>query len=169
MAAKLNILNGADAPVNVVAAIVGAEAWFNGKSPDVIKAKDAPVAKNYVILLGQYNEGLIGPGHCDEQGVMTGKWLLKVNNNTYIHDMYIIEGAGGALTGFGGYVAGQNPYSWPYNWTMTGQLIGNAISMTITYQNGYIATITGTVVLDWNSMSGGAGTGGVSDWSATRQ
>jgi len=106
-------------------------------------------------------------------GKVIGTWLLSVNNGTYMHDMIIMtqDPITGVLTGTGGYPASDEPpYNFPYNWTMTGNLsVGNIITMTITYQNGYTATISGPVnTTTWNSMSGGAGTGGVTSWSATR-
>jgi len=69
MAAELNVLNGASTTSEVTAALSGAETWLN-KITDpsvVIKAKDAPNVKNWASVLAKYNEGLIGPGHCDEQ------------------------------------------------------------------------------------------------------
>lgn len=56
MAAKLNVLNGASAPANVLQALADAEAYFNGGA--------YPTGAHSI--LGQFNEGLIGPGHCDE-------------------------------------------------------------------------------------------------------
>ena len=83
--------------------------------------------------------------------------------------MFLTETTSGILTGTGGYPAGSGPvYSYPYNWTLVGQQTGNAVTMTISYQNGYTATISGTVDSLWNNMNGGAGTGGVSNWTATR-
>ena len=101
---------------------------------------------------------------------LSGTWVLHVNSSAYNHDMYIqIQDVGGALTGQGGYpVTVEWPYGYPYNWTMTGQLTGINVSMLITYENGYTAAITGTVASDGNSMSGGAGTGGVVNWTANR-
>lgn len=104
------------------------------------------------------------------QRLLTGEWSLSVNNGAYLHDMVIdTQTPGGALTGHGGYPAGSGPiYPWPYNWTLTGQLTGTSISLTLVYQNGYSATISGTIDSSWDSISGGAGTGGVTSWSATR-
>jgi hypothetical protein len=73
-AAVLNILNEASAPANVVTAISDAEALLDqyDGNPDVInlKGKNAdPVRAEFLELagiLGDYNEGIIGPGHCDE-------------------------------------------------------------------------------------------------------
>jgi hypothetical protein len=71
MAARLNILDGASAPASVSNAITAATALFNAYKPAQIaalKGSDA-LRKQFVELagiLGSYNEGLIGPGHCDE-------------------------------------------------------------------------------------------------------
>ena len=71
MAARLNILNGASAPSSVTDAIAAATALFNAYTPAQIAAMDSKdaVRKQFIALagtLGSYNEGLIGPGHCDE-------------------------------------------------------------------------------------------------------
>jgi len=112
--------------------------------------------------------GLINPN----ADTLIGTWLLSVNGGIFMHDMFIVtQNPDGSLSGHGGYPAGSGPtYPWPYNWTMTGNLsVGNIITMTITYQSGYTATIFGPVdTATWNSMSGGPGTGGVTSWSATR-
>jgi hypothetical protein len=56
MAAKLNVLNGTSAPANVLAAIAAAEDYFtNGGT----------IPAGAAGLLGSYNEGAVGPGHCD--------------------------------------------------------------------------------------------------------
>ena len=69
MAAKLNILSGASSTPAVDAAIAGAEALFNaqGAGDMTLTKPETTQARNYAGTLGSYNEGLIGPGHCDEQ------------------------------------------------------------------------------------------------------
>jgi hypothetical protein len=67
MAAKLNILNGASTAAAVDAAIASAEAFFPGKTPSTVLTKaQANAARAAAGTLGSYNEGAIGPGHCDE-------------------------------------------------------------------------------------------------------
>ena len=67
MAAKLNILNGASTTPAVSAAIAWAEAFFPGKTPATSLSKSVKAAAVAAAgTLGSYNEGLIGPGHCDE-------------------------------------------------------------------------------------------------------
>ncbi|MEM0360125.1 MAG: hypothetical protein QXK06_02170 [Candidatus Diapherotrites archaeon] len=71
MAARLNILNGADAPASVSEAIAKADTWFSTYTPaqiGALKANDS-LRKQFTStasLLASYNEGYIGPGHCDE-------------------------------------------------------------------------------------------------------
>jgi hypothetical protein len=68
MAAKLNILNGASAPTEVQQAISAAESFFSGRSPTA--PMDATLRKQvlaWASTLDKFNNGLIGPGHCDEQ------------------------------------------------------------------------------------------------------
>jgi hypothetical protein len=67
MAAKLNILNGAGTTPEVALAITKAEAFFSIKSPAVklTNTERANILK-WASLLDQYNNGLIGPGHCSE-------------------------------------------------------------------------------------------------------
>lgn len=68
MAASLNALNEASVPDDVQAALEGGETWLASHSAsDKIKGKDATDAKDWASLLASYNEGSVGPGHCDEQ------------------------------------------------------------------------------------------------------
>jgi len=63
MAAKLNIENGASTTPAVDAAITAAETYFNsGATPQNPGTVPAGVAG----ILGDYNEGDIGPGHCGD-------------------------------------------------------------------------------------------------------
>lgn len=67
IAAKLNILNGASAPTAVNTAITQAEAFFATKTPtsSLTRAqRNAAIA--LATTLDNYNNGLIGPGHCSE-------------------------------------------------------------------------------------------------------
>ena len=70
MAAKLNIYAGASTPASVVTAIANAETWFALYAPSNAFWK---TNKNQVLqaagVLGSYNEGSIGPGHCSEAPV----------------------------------------------------------------------------------------------------
>jgi hypothetical protein len=68
-AAKLNILGGASSTADVDAAIAWAETFFSTYTPD-----NWPKGlKNQIVtnagVLGSYNEGLTGPGHCDEDSL----------------------------------------------------------------------------------------------------
>lgn len=68
MAAYLNMLNGADTPPAVDTALTNGLTWLQTHSPLAkIKGKDATDAHGWATTLGSYNEGLIGPGHCDEE------------------------------------------------------------------------------------------------------
>ncbi|OHA15059.1 MAG: hypothetical protein A3H57_02195 [Candidatus Taylorbacteria bacterium RIFCSPLOWO2_02_FULL_43_11] len=70
MAAKLNILDGASAPANVVTAIASAEALFTANTPAQAASLKGGAKSAWTTLagtFGSFNEGLIGPGHCDEQ------------------------------------------------------------------------------------------------------
>src|SRR3989344_1281030 len=68
MAAYLNHLNGAATPDEVDTALAAAETWLYGNDPDAkLKGLGAENPKSWASILGSYNEGLIGPGHCDEQ------------------------------------------------------------------------------------------------------
>jgi hypothetical protein len=68
MAAKLNILNGASSTPAVDAAIAGAEALFNaqGVNDTTLSKTERTAALAYAATLDNYNNGLIGPGHCSE-------------------------------------------------------------------------------------------------------
>jgi len=67
MAAKLNILNGAATTPAVTAAINNAETFFWTKLPSakLSKTERANILM-WAATLDQYNNGYIGPGHCDE-------------------------------------------------------------------------------------------------------
>jgi len=67
IAAKLNILNGASSTPEVDAAIAYAESFFATHTPStkLTKAERTQVLANATIL-DNYNNGLIGPGHCSE-------------------------------------------------------------------------------------------------------
>jgi hypothetical protein len=65
--------NGADAPTNVISALNGAGLLLSTNSPETLaaaKGKSGTDLRNNFInlagLLGSYNEGTIGPGHCSE-------------------------------------------------------------------------------------------------------
>jgi hypothetical protein len=71
MAAVLNKLNGASSTGAVDAAITSATGFFNTLTPAQAGAlsKQSPVrqsALTWAGVLGSYNEGATGPGHCDE-------------------------------------------------------------------------------------------------------
>jgi hypothetical protein len=75
MAAKLNILNGAD-PTAVSSAITTAEGLFATYTPAAINSLKGnfSLRQQFISLagtLGSYNEGTIGPGHCSEDGTST--------------------------------------------------------------------------------------------------
>ena len=70
MAARLNLLNGADGSV-VASALASATTLFNTYTPAQIAALKGSSAlrAQFISLagtLGSFNEGLIGPGHCSE-------------------------------------------------------------------------------------------------------
>jgi hypothetical protein len=72
IAAKLNMLAGADGSA-ITTQFATATTLFNTYTPAQIGALKGnnPLRQQFISLagvLGQYNEGLIGPGHCDEDG-----------------------------------------------------------------------------------------------------
>jgi hypothetical protein len=67
IAAKLNILNGASTTLEVDAAITYAENFFSTHVPWLPLSKSARnTAINNAQILDNYNNGLIGPGHCSQ-------------------------------------------------------------------------------------------------------
>jgi hypothetical protein len=68
IAAKLNALNGASTTPAVDAAITAAESFFATKTPtsSLTKAERAAAIAN-ATTLDNYNNGVVGPGHCSEQ------------------------------------------------------------------------------------------------------
>lgn len=67
-AAKLNRLNGAASTLAVDAALSAAEGFFAVRTPaSVLTKAQRQQALGWAGTLDQYNNGLIGPGHCSEQ------------------------------------------------------------------------------------------------------
>jgi len=71
MAAVLNILNGASSTAAVNAAITNAGNYFNNAANTPASALNLSKSARktllgYATTLGNYNTGVIGPGHCDE-------------------------------------------------------------------------------------------------------
>ncbi|MDH5504571.1 MAG: hypothetical protein OEY98_11175, partial [Acidimicrobiia bacterium] len=67
IAAKLNVLNGAGTTPAVDAALAHGEDFFANNPPDgSLKGKLGKDVRAYASTLAAYNEGDIGPGHCDE-------------------------------------------------------------------------------------------------------
>ena len=68
IAAKLNISSGAITTPAVDAAMTWAGLFFNSHPPSSSLSKaDRNLVLSYAGILGNYNEGLIGPGHCLEE------------------------------------------------------------------------------------------------------
>ena len=69
-AAVLNHLSPADAPQSVLDAIAWSETFFSNHSPsDKLSKTVRADAIHYAGILGSYNEGTIGPGHCSEDSI----------------------------------------------------------------------------------------------------
>jgi hypothetical protein len=67
IAAELNMLNGAASTAEVDAALTWAESFFNTYTPSSKLSKTVRAsAISYAELLDNYNNGLVGPGHCSE-------------------------------------------------------------------------------------------------------
>jgi hypothetical protein len=67
-AAKLNLLNGSMAPSAVKMAMKQAETLFNaqGSGDTTLTSAEKKTAGRLMTTLANYNEGVTGPGHCDE-------------------------------------------------------------------------------------------------------
>ncbi|MBY5163313.1 hypothetical protein [Salsipaludibacter albus] len=73
-AATLNVLDGASAPAEVTAALSSAQTLFSTTTPAQaagLKGGSKQAWTGLASLLDDYNNGLVGPGHCDG-GVMAG-------------------------------------------------------------------------------------------------
>lgn len=67
MAAYLNMLNGASTTPEVDDALADGWTWLMSNDPTAkLKGAAAAEARNLAAILGAYNEGITGPGHCDE-------------------------------------------------------------------------------------------------------
>jgi hypothetical protein len=68
IAALLNKLNGAATTPEVEAALAWADNFFRTYAPNASLSRTlVSQARNYAGILGRYNEGQIGPGHCSER------------------------------------------------------------------------------------------------------
>jgi hypothetical protein len=170
MAAQLNVWNGASASA-ITPALANAEAWLHLHSPlQKLKAKDATDAAAWASLLGSYNEGLIGPGHCSEQTPPQSQTLtFTATNSNYYNgptssDPLYAAGpisftwntTTGVVTG-GNYdeVYPANIGTTYYNVVTSGTVSGSTVNLTFlrTNPNNYGPfTFTGTLV--GNTLTG---------------
>ena len=70
IAAYMNVLNGASIPAEVESAWNEAKAWFEATTPEQaagLKGADKEPWNQIAELLDDYNNGLVGPGHCSEE------------------------------------------------------------------------------------------------------
>ena len=70
IAAELNRLSGASIPADVLDAFNEAKALFMAETPAEIaalKGKERSEILGWASLLDDYNNGLVGPGHCPEE------------------------------------------------------------------------------------------------------
>jgi len=67
-AAELNLLNGSMAPGRVQMALANAEALFEaqGDGDTTLTAMETRQATRWAAIIDDYNNGVTGPGHCDE-------------------------------------------------------------------------------------------------------
>ncbi len=141
MAAKLNVLNGASTTSEVAAALSGAETWFIGKTPDVIKAKDAPSAKNWASVLAKYNEGLIGPGHCDEQNqVLVQTLQINANSSTPVSSMVLESGKNYLIKAIGMADAGDT-IDFDAKYSITNRIAGDTLTDIVSGYASYGPTL----------------------------
>jgi hypothetical protein len=70
MAARLNVEAGASTPANVATALATATAMFNAAGSSFTSAQTTK-ARQLAGIIGSYNEGALGPGHCSESPVRT--------------------------------------------------------------------------------------------------
>jgi hypothetical protein len=74
MAARLNVEAGASTPASVATALATATAMFNAAGTGFTSAQTTQ-ARQLAGILGSYNEGALGPGHCSESP--TRKLVVK--------------------------------------------------------------------------------------------
>jgi hypothetical protein len=70
MAARLNVEAGASVPSSVATALASATALFNSVGSS-FNASQTRQARTLAGILGSYNEGAVGPGHCSESPLRT--------------------------------------------------------------------------------------------------
>jgi len=113
----------------------------------------------------------VHPDFDPEVCLLTGDWVISVNDGAFMHDMTITsQDVDGNLNGTGGYPAG-GPYS--ITWALVSSSItDSSVTLTLDYDfSSYWATDTGTVSEDCNSIMDGTWSdsgGGSGTWTATR-
>ncbi len=140
---------------NTEVAITGA---MNGLHPDT----------TYTVYLSNTYEPYVYMGWD-----ITGDWALRLHygNSTFDHDVVIDDvHLDGSFEGTGGYPAGGEPYSYPYNEIIAGTIDVTTEAVTIhsVYENGYWYEATGTIASD-GTMSGtwsGSGQPGPYTWES---
>jgi hypothetical protein len=80
MAAVLNKNNGASVPSNVATAIASATAFFQTHQPATLTKADKTNATRLAGILGSYNEGAFGPGHCSEAPISTTQSVMLLSS-----------------------------------------------------------------------------------------
>ena len=81
-AAVLNLLSGASSTTDVDAAITWAETFFSTYTPTNWPKDLKTTIVQTAGTLGDYNEGLTGPGHCDEDSIALAGNLAKSSTTT---------------------------------------------------------------------------------------
>jgi hypothetical protein len=76
--AKLNLENGAD-PTALGTTIADADAWLAAHGGVGSGLKDWDGGETYSTTMDNYNNGFIGPGHCDSAGKMAGANLNQTS------------------------------------------------------------------------------------------
>jgi hypothetical protein len=163
-------LNNAYMPTEVQNALDTATTLFETYTPAEIGAlKGSNLLRQEFIelagILGDYNEGLIGPGHCsdveEEAWNLEGSWVLRfILGGNWDHDMTVDSQTDGNFSGTGGYPAGG---AHTHTWNVTGTVSGDNVSFHIVYLTGnpgYELWADGTIAAD-GSMNG--------TWHATGQ
>jgi hypothetical protein len=90
IAAKLNLLNGASSTPDVDAALAWSETFFNTYTPtSTLTRSQRNEAIRKADLLDQYNNGLVGPGHCS--GDTEAATLSFLSSNFRIGEAVILE------------------------------------------------------------------------------
>jgi len=163
IAAELNMLNGASVPEDVASAFADATGLFEGNTPgDVagLKGKEKQPWTSLAGILEDYNEGTIGPGHCDEQNYQLVQ-TFDVNANSEAADgvqsSNVLEQGKYYLVKISGYANAGDTIDFDAKYSITNKVLSDVWTDDVTGYESYGPTLLDMFVdgvsVDWGAYN----------------